>query len=242
MPLHVSSTMCSSSGRQNCIIQSLVSSHSVGASSWLITKTNILRCTVSKTPKLRNYYAFSFDWATFYLFFSLRRTICKCMSEIWNRLWRVMHIILTVIITLVGKVLIGFYGLVSSSLLSNSSRVKQWKTADIRHESLDGRSPHCQSINVNDKTHKTLEVCLCPLAGFEPTLGRWKFVRAIGVQYDLFVAYDKDLITSIWYDIWHTRHQWMRRKVEFWIIFIVSRCIFIYLLVFTNVCTILWLK
>ena len=30
MPLHVSSTMCSSSGDQNCIIQHLVSSHSVG--------------------------------------------------------------------------------------------------------------------------------------------------------------------------------------------------------------------
>ena len=30
MPLHVSSTMCSSSGGQNCIIQHLVSSHSVG--------------------------------------------------------------------------------------------------------------------------------------------------------------------------------------------------------------------
>ena len=31
MPLHVSSTMCSSSGGQNCIIQHLVSSHTVGA-------------------------------------------------------------------------------------------------------------------------------------------------------------------------------------------------------------------
>jgi hypothetical protein len=30
MPLHVSSTMCSSSGGQDCIIQHLVSSHSVG--------------------------------------------------------------------------------------------------------------------------------------------------------------------------------------------------------------------
>jgi len=30
MPLHVSSTMCSSLGGQNCIIQHLVSSHSVG--------------------------------------------------------------------------------------------------------------------------------------------------------------------------------------------------------------------
>jgi len=30
MPLHVSNTMCSSSGGQNCIIQHLVSSHSVG--------------------------------------------------------------------------------------------------------------------------------------------------------------------------------------------------------------------
>ena len=30
MPLHVSSTMCSSSGGQNCIIQHLVSSHTVG--------------------------------------------------------------------------------------------------------------------------------------------------------------------------------------------------------------------
>ena len=30
MPLHVSSTTCSSSGGQNCIIQHLVSSHSVG--------------------------------------------------------------------------------------------------------------------------------------------------------------------------------------------------------------------
>jgi len=30
MPLHVSSTICSSSGGQNCIIQHLVSSHSVG--------------------------------------------------------------------------------------------------------------------------------------------------------------------------------------------------------------------
>jgi len=33
MPLHVSSTMCSSSGGQNCIIQPLVSSHSVGGRS-----------------------------------------------------------------------------------------------------------------------------------------------------------------------------------------------------------------
>ena len=32
MPIHVSSTMCSSSGGQNCIIQHLVSSHSVGGS------------------------------------------------------------------------------------------------------------------------------------------------------------------------------------------------------------------
>ena len=30
MSLHVSSTMCSSSGGQNCIIQHLVSSHTVG--------------------------------------------------------------------------------------------------------------------------------------------------------------------------------------------------------------------
>ena len=30
MPLYVSSTMCSSSGGQNCIIQHPVSSHSVG--------------------------------------------------------------------------------------------------------------------------------------------------------------------------------------------------------------------
>ena len=30
MPLHVSSTMCSSPGGQNCIIQHLVSSHTVG--------------------------------------------------------------------------------------------------------------------------------------------------------------------------------------------------------------------
>jgi len=30
MPLHVSSIMCSSSGGQNCIIQHLVSSHTVG--------------------------------------------------------------------------------------------------------------------------------------------------------------------------------------------------------------------
>ena len=30
MPLHVSSTMCSSSGGLNCILQHLVSSHSVG--------------------------------------------------------------------------------------------------------------------------------------------------------------------------------------------------------------------
>jgi len=50
MPLHVSSTTCLSSGGQNCIIQHLVSSHTVGgrpvynyktrfcALSWLITK------------------------------------------------------------------------------------------------------------------------------------------------------------------------------------------------------------
>jgi len=30
MPVHVSSTVCSSSGGQNCTIQHLVSSHSVG--------------------------------------------------------------------------------------------------------------------------------------------------------------------------------------------------------------------
>ena len=30
MPLHVSNTMCSSSGGQNCIIQHLVSTHTVG--------------------------------------------------------------------------------------------------------------------------------------------------------------------------------------------------------------------
>jgi len=83
MHLHVSSTMCSSWGGQNCIIQHLVSSHLCGrpvhnfdllrtstwcskhvdawnetycktkfcASSWLITKINILRCKVSKTSK-----------------------------------------------------------------------------------------------------------------------------------------------------------------------------------------------
>ena len=33
MPLHVSSTVCLSSGGQNCIIQHLVSSHSVGGRS-----------------------------------------------------------------------------------------------------------------------------------------------------------------------------------------------------------------
>ena len=56
MPLRVSSIICSSSGDQNCIIQHLVSSHSVGgcpvhricALCWLITKI-ILRSTVSKT-------------------------------------------------------------------------------------------------------------------------------------------------------------------------------------------------
>ena len=62
MPLHVSSTMCSSSsGGQNCIIQHLVSSHLLGAVRctgcalcWLITKI-ILRFTVSKTSKYINY-------------------------------------------------------------------------------------------------------------------------------------------------------------------------------------------
>jgi hypothetical protein len=53
-------------------------------------------------------------------------------------------------------------------------------------------------INVKDKIYEILEVCLCPLVGFEPTLGGWKFVHAIGVQYDLFVDYDKDITTSIW--------------------------------------------
>ena len=49
--------MCSSSGDQNCITQSLVSSHLMGVkqrvctTSWLITEINILRCTVSKMPK-----------------------------------------------------------------------------------------------------------------------------------------------------------------------------------------------
>ena len=79
--------------------------------------------------------------------------------------------------------------------------MKQRKTADIRHESLDGRSPHSQHININEKTYKILEVCLCLLADFEPTLGRWKFVHAICVQYDLFVDYDEDIITSICYVI-----------------------------------------
>ena len=79
MPLHVSSTMWSSPWGQNCIIQLLVLSHNFDllvmrtlcskhveawnklivtqkccASSWLITKINILRCTVSKTLKKKN--------------------------------------------------------------------------------------------------------------------------------------------------------------------------------------------
>jgi hypothetical protein len=73
-------------------------------------------------------------------------------------------------------------------------------------------------INVNDKTHKISEVCLCPLAGFEYTLGRWNFVHPIGVQYDLFVDYDKDITTFIWYDVWHTRHRWVHTEVEFWML------------------------
>ena len=36
MPLHVSSTMCSSSGGQNCVIQPLISSHS----SWAFSTEN----------------------------------------------------------------------------------------------------------------------------------------------------------------------------------------------------------
>jgi len=42
MPLHVSSTMCSSSGGQNFIIQPLVSSHSVGGRP--VHRTAIYRC------------------------------------------------------------------------------------------------------------------------------------------------------------------------------------------------------
>ena len=42
MPLHVSSTMCSSSGGQNCTIQSLVSSHSVGGRP--VHRTATYRC------------------------------------------------------------------------------------------------------------------------------------------------------------------------------------------------------
>ena len=51
MPLHVSSTMCSSSGGQNWIIQRLVSSHSVGGRPVHGTATYLLRCTVSKRSK-----------------------------------------------------------------------------------------------------------------------------------------------------------------------------------------------
>jgi len=54
MPLHVSSTMCSSSGGQNCIIQPLVSLHLKNcASSWLITKINN-RCCYYETCFPRN--------------------------------------------------------------------------------------------------------------------------------------------------------------------------------------------
>ena len=70
MPLHVSSTMCSSSGGQNCITQpvavsctgwerkhveewnKLIVKQKFCASIWLITEINILRCsTVSKTSQ-----------------------------------------------------------------------------------------------------------------------------------------------------------------------------------------------
>ena len=45
MPLHVSSTMCSSSGGQNCIIQHLVSSHSVGGRPvYPVHRTATYRC------------------------------------------------------------------------------------------------------------------------------------------------------------------------------------------------------
>jgi len=43
MPLHVSSTMCSSSGGHNCIIQHLVSSHSVGGRPLQMSSFNL--CT-----------------------------------------------------------------------------------------------------------------------------------------------------------------------------------------------------
>ena len=70
MPLHVSRTMSSSSGGQNCIIQPLVLSHSVGGHGTATyrcdfylninqlkciklvnIKINMLRCTVNKISK-----------------------------------------------------------------------------------------------------------------------------------------------------------------------------------------------
>jgi len=52
MPLHVSSTMCSSSGGQNFIIQHLVSSHSVGGRPVHRLREDTLNlCMVSRTSK-----------------------------------------------------------------------------------------------------------------------------------------------------------------------------------------------
>jgi len=49
MPLHVSSTMCSSSGGQNCIIQHLVLSHSVGGRPVPPTECDDTRCCIIQT-------------------------------------------------------------------------------------------------------------------------------------------------------------------------------------------------
>jgi len=54
MPLHVSSTMCS---KHVEAWNKLIVKQKFCASSWLITKINILRCTVSKTSKKRYWYS-----------------------------------------------------------------------------------------------------------------------------------------------------------------------------------------
>jgi len=50
MPLHVSGTMCSPSGGQNCITQHLVSSHSVGGRPVHILRESSLNLYTGRPP------------------------------------------------------------------------------------------------------------------------------------------------------------------------------------------------
>jgi len=79
MPLHVLSTMCSSSGGQNCIIQHLVSSHSVGV--MIPDYTGQVSCL--PPPPL---FCSCYVWHSRYLLWIVKDTKCAIVMNIVSKL------------------------------------------------------------------------------------------------------------------------------------------------------------